>query len=280
MMPGFSRNWLRTSTTTCAAARPTARIASELNRNAIVPPASSPTSTSGWLFPLAKLTEEGVVPKGADPKTVFSDVLFAGGYAIGFFLAAWGVQRLLLNHPLDPPQPRARVIAQIPSFGQTLYIHEIVDHAPLAFLARRVIRAPHLNAAYQTLSRPGFDARVDAVVPGEGPPSPRSGGRVRMLREGPERMELEVEAGPGGGLLVVQRSIHLWEAEIDGNPAEVVPANLYRLGLEVPAGRHRVVFTIDRAPLVRSSWGVVAGLALLPMLGLWGAAKQGRRRPM
>lgn len=41
---------------------------------------TSPTSTSGWLFPMAKLTEEGVVAKGADPKSAFSDVLFAGGY--------------------------------------------------------------------------------------------------------------------------------------------------------------------------------------------------------
>ncbi len=46
-MPGWSRNWLRTSTTTCEAARPTARIASEENKNAIEPPTSSPTSTSG-----------------------------------------------------------------------------------------------------------------------------------------------------------------------------------------------------------------------------------------
>ena len=38
---------MRTSTTTCAAARPTARIASELNRNATQPPSSSPTSTFG-----------------------------------------------------------------------------------------------------------------------------------------------------------------------------------------------------------------------------------------
>jgi hypothetical protein len=46
-MPGWSRNWLRTSTTTCEAARPTARIASEENRNATEPPSSSPASTSG-----------------------------------------------------------------------------------------------------------------------------------------------------------------------------------------------------------------------------------------
>ena len=191
-------------------------------------------------------------------------------------LAAWGVQRLLMNHPID--QPRARVIAQIPSFGKTLYIYEIVDHAPLAFLARRVIHAPHLNSAYKTLSGAGF-RRFDVVIPGEGSPFRRSGGRVRMLKEAPERMELEVEAGLGGGLLVVQRSTHLWEAEIDGDPVEIVPANLYRIGLEVPAGRHRVVFSIDRVPLVRSSWGVVVGLALLPILWLIARGRDARTRP-
>ncbi|MFP5289354.1 MAG: hypothetical protein ACLGI9_26710, partial [Thermoanaerobaculia bacterium] len=140
---------------------------------------------------------------------------------------------------------------------------------PLAFLARRVIRAPHLNAAYQTLSGPEFDARADAVIPGEGPPVPRSGGTVHGMREGPERIELDVTAGPGGSLLVVQRSAHLWEAEIDGKPAEVVTANLYRLGVQVPAGRHRVVFRIDRRPLARSFFGVALALALLPALAWW-----------
>ena len=194
-------------------------------------------------------------------------------------LAAWGVHRLLMNHPLDPPQPRARTVAQIPSFGQTLYIYEVVDHAPLAFLARRVIRAPHLNAAYQTLSGPGFDARADAVIPGEGPPIRRAGGIVHGMKEGPERIELDVTAGPGGSLLVVQRSAHLWEAEIDGKPSEVITANLYRLGLEVPAGRHRVVFRIDRRPLTRSFFGVALGLALLPALAWWGGRRSAVRYP-
>lgn len=192
-------------------------------------------------------------------------------------LAAWGVHRLLMNHPLDPPQARARLVTTIPSFGQTLYIYEVVDHAPLAFLARKVIRAPHLNAAYQTLSGPDFDARFDAVIPGEGPPLAKSGGTVHRMKEGPERIELDVTAGPGGGFLVVQRSAHLWEAEIDGKPAEVVTANLYRLGLEVPAGRHRVVFRIDRRPLARSFFGVALGLALLPALAWWGGRRSAVR---
>jgi phosphonate transport system substrate-binding protein len=41
---------------------------------------TSQTSTSGFLFPYAKLIEEGVLPPRGDPKSVFADVLFAGGY--------------------------------------------------------------------------------------------------------------------------------------------------------------------------------------------------------
>jgi hypothetical protein len=186
-------------------------------------------------------------------------------------LAAWGVQRLLMNHPIDPPQPRARLLSQIPSFGQTLYVYEIVDRAPLAFFPRRIIRAPHLNAAYEALSGSELDARTDAVVPGDGPPQMRTGGTVRRLQDGPEAMDFDVTAGPGGGLLVIQRAhLTLWEVEIDGRPAKTVPANLYRLAVEVPEGRHRVRFWIDRRPLVRSVWAVAFGLALLPVLLWWG----------
>ena len=47
---------------------------------------ASPTSGSGYVFPLAKLVQDGLVPaaadgKEADPKAFFGEVRFAGGYA-------------------------------------------------------------------------------------------------------------------------------------------------------------------------------------------------------
>lgn len=47
---------------------------------------ASPTSGSGYVFPLAKLVQDGLIPraadgKEADAKNFFGDVVFAGGYA-------------------------------------------------------------------------------------------------------------------------------------------------------------------------------------------------------
>ena len=78
---------------------------------------------------------------------------------------------------------------------------------------------------------------------------------------------------------MIQRSAHIWEAEIDGKPAEIVTANLYRMGLEVPAGRHRVILRIDRSGLTRSSFAVALGLALLPGLAWWGGRRSAVRYP-
>jgi len=40
----------------------------------------SPTSTSGYLFPIASLVEAGLLATGEDPEGFFREVVFAGGY--------------------------------------------------------------------------------------------------------------------------------------------------------------------------------------------------------
>lgn len=187
-------------------------------------------------------------------------------------LAAWGVDRIVLNRRLDG-LPGVRLVARQPSFGREVNVYEVTGAAPEVLLARRVVRAPHLNAGYDILKGPGFDPRADVMIPGEEPqtpPTPRGGGTARVVRRGPEELEIEVEVGPGGSVLLVQRSHHLWKATVDGRPEEVVTANFYRLGVEVPEGRHRVRLWIDRAPLHRALFGTAAGLLLLPVLLVWG----------
>ncbi|HEY3566678.1 MAG TPA: hypothetical protein VGP73_02000 [Thermoanaerobaculia bacterium] len=199
-------------------------------------------------------------------------------------LAAWGVGRLLINHPLgsplDPLPPHARLLTRVPSFGRELLIFEVTGHAPEAFLARRVFEAPDIPANYRRLKDPGFDPARDAVIFGKSIlPEVTGGGTARILRRGPESYEIETAAGPGGALLVVQRANLLFQATIDGRPAEVRTANAYRIGIEVPAGTHRVRLFVDRGPLHRSILGAVVGLLLLPGLGWWGRRQSDLRYP-
>lgn len=190
-------------------------------------------------------------------------------------LAAWGVGRLVLNRRLDPALPGVRLLASLPSFAKEVNVYEVTPTSPEVLLARRVIRAPHLNAAYALLIQPDFDPATDVLLPGEGPPEPRGGGTARITLRGPEELEIEVEAGPGGSVLLVQRAHHLWRATVDGRPVEVQRANFHRLGIEVPAGRHQVRLWIDRGRFQRSLAGVAVGLLALPGLAMWG--KRGRR---
>jgi hypothetical protein len=193
-------------------------------------------------------------------------------------LAAWGVGRLLVNKPLEPRPARARLIASLPSFGKRLYIYEVLDRAPEAFLATRVFLAPHPNAAWKAMTHPVFDARTHAVIGGKGEPETTGGGAARLVRNGPEAFEVAVEAGPGGSLLVVQRAWHpLWNATMDGRPVSTEAANLYRMAVRVPAGSHRVRFAVDRRPFHRALGGTALGALLLPALAFWAGRSRKRR---
>jgi hypothetical protein len=186
-------------------------------------------------------------------------------------LAAWGVGRLLIERQLAPLPSHARLLAVLPSFGQQLHVYEVVDRAPQVFLARRIWRAPNMTVASQMLKNAAFDPRQDAVMPGAGPALlPAGGGLVRVLREGPESLDLDLDVGAGGSLLVVQRAQLIYSATLDGKPVPLVPANLHRNGLLAPAGHHRVRMWIERRGFHRAV--AVSALVLAALLAIAGWA--------
>ncbi len=191
-------------------------------------------------------------------------------------LAGWGVGRLVIERALAPLPSHARLLAELPSFGQKVHVYEVVGRSPQVFLARHVWYAPHLNAAYGIMKSPEFDPACDAVIEGQGPPRVSAGGAVRVLHQGPESLDLELDVGPGGSLLVVQRALLIYRAAIDGRPAPPFEnANLQRNGLLVPAGRHRVRMWVDRTGFHRSLAAAALGLAGAAVLAAW-AVKAGR----
>ena len=190
-------------------------------------------------------------------------------------LAAWGVEYLVLDRPLEPAARRLAVpVLSRPSYGGTIDLYRIPAAAPPVVLAGTVLGAANINEALTRLEDPSFDPRTMVVLPGDRSrvaaiapaPSTDDSARTRVLESGPERLAVEVEtAAPA--VLVVQRAFQpLYRAAIDG--ARVAPriANLHRLGIDVPAGRHRVDLWVDRRPLRVSlllSLAALGGLAAL-----------------
>ncbi|MEQ1712655.1 MAG: hypothetical protein ABL908_14815, partial [Hyphomicrobium sp.] len=97
-----------------------------------------------------------------------------------------------------------------------------------------------------------------AVLDDETPPSHRVGawlaaaqGEAKLLDWRPGRIEIDVVA-PAAGVLIVHDTYYPgWVARIDGEATPILRADTLFRGVEVPAGRHRVVMQF--APLSRDN---------------------------
>ena len=186
-------------------------------------------------------------------------------------LAASGVDHLLLDRPLAGAAAAGAELVAGPD-AAAIHLYRLAA-PPEVLFAGTVYRAPHLNAALSRILEPSFDPFAAAVLPGGGPPAVGAGGRVRLLADGPERLEVEVVAEGAGALVVHRAHLPIWRARVDGRPAPIVAANIHRLGVELGPGRHRVRLWVDRRPLWLASG--VAGGAALALLAL-AAPRRGR----
>ena len=187
-------------------------------------------------------------------------------------LAASGVDTLILDRELAPDAaPLVRRVASVPAASPDapgVFVYRLPSAAPPVTLAGRVLRPPQMNRALELLSSPGFDPRTTAVLPGDGQPevpaeTDAAAGRVRVLSDEVEALEVEVTSDAGGVLVTRRAYLDIYRATIDGRPAPTVVANLHRLAVEVPPGEHEVRLWVDRRP-TRIGWG----LALAGVVGL------------
>jgi len=189
-------------------------------------------------------------------------------------LEALGVERLLVFRPLDPAaETRARPERAVDIDGSTVRIYEILRSLPPAALIGDVVFAPTMNAALEAVFAPGFAAPEVAVVAGEGSAREAPPGEILAREESADRVALEVDS-PAGGFVVLRRAHRaFWRATVDGEPAPTRIAQLTRLAVEVPAGRHRVELRVPRAP---RRWAWLA--SALGLVGLIAFARAGRTR--
>jgi hypothetical protein len=134
---------------------------------------------------------------------------------------------------------------------RTTFVYENVRRMPRAALVRSARGVADPGAALQAIG--GLDPRREVLVedaelvghyPGEFRPVP--------VRHRGDALDMEVDAGEGGYLLVSELWYPGWKARVDGESAPVHRANAVFQLLRLPPGRHRV--ELEYAPTAYA-WG-------------------------
>jgi hypothetical protein len=163
-------------------------------------------------------------------------------------------------------------LTRVASLGdQVIYTRPAL---PRAWIVHRTRAARDSAAAWEMINEPAFDPTVEVVLE-NAPETTGTPGAARALveREDTGRIELSLSTPAAGTLVIAQSYYPGWQARVDGEPADVLPANFGTTGVPVPAGEHRVVLTYAPASARAGKLLLVVGL-----LGLSGLVLAGRRR--
>lgn len=184
-----------------------------------------------------------------------------------------GVRYVLSTVPLQNAGRRQGPELRGP--GGEFFVHERPHPAPRAFVVPSLAVLPDDAAVLQAMARPDFAPRrqcfVTAAAAAAGGLSARSTApddqrTVQFVVDVPNRIELEVPAGPAPWLVLADTWLPGWTATVDGTPVPVHCADHALRLVELPEHACRVVFTYTPPGLVPGLW--LCGTATLA-LGLW-----------
>jgi hypothetical protein len=158
-------------------------------------------------------------------------------------------------------------------------LYENQNALPRAFVTYRTAPAPPREELLDRISRESFDPMAESYV--EGDPgfaplagTPERGGPAMLTRDDETVVEVEASLAAPGLVVLADAYARGWRAQVDGEPAPILPTNHLFRCVPVPAGRHRIRF--EYRPVV-----VPAG-AVATLLGaaVWGLlALRARRAP-
>jgi hypothetical protein len=121
------------------------------------------------------------------------------------------------------------------------YIYENPNASPRVWFASQSV-AGDFNKMLADGIWPAGDPRTTVVLEGPASPANSAGGDAHIISYRNTVIETSVDS-PGGGWQVLNDLWHpWWYAEVDGQPAPILRANVLFRAVAVPAGRHRVTF--------------------------------------
>jgi hypothetical protein len=172
-----------------------------------------------------------------------------------------------------PPIPGLAEVGVWPSvFREPIRLFQVSEPLPRAYAVDGV-RVATEPASFDVLADPGFDPRSEVILPSGLASGPAAGfsSNVRVAWRRADAVGIEAELSRPGHLVLLDAYDAGWRATVDGQPAEVVRANVLFRAVAVSAGRHVVTFRY-RPPAVVAGF-VVSALTLAAGLVLVGSRR-------
>lgn len=201
---------------------------------------------------------------------------------------ALGGEQLAAAAQSLPPMRVSRKVGPVRNAaGNTVYLYEIAEDNPYAWVAPVIVQAPS-EAILATVLDPRFDAataalfdtsaRVPAVQVSVLPKPLELKVHTKTLEPGRIALELAQPAPKGSALIVSENFYPGWEGTVDGKPATIGRADYSLIGVVLPEGGRRVELTFrDRAYERGRLLTLVALVLALGLIG-WGVMAD-RRHP-
>jgi hypothetical protein len=169
----------------------------------------------------------------------------------------------------ERPEPGPRQFD--PVYRREVDIYENRRALPRAFVVGATVVVRNRQEARIVMSEPAFDPSVSVVLEASdasgrttlSASAPSRAGEARVSRYEAQEVEVLVEAERPGVLVLTDVYYPGWEAELDGKPVPIHPADLAFRGVVVSAGPHRVVFRY-RPASVTAALGL-AGLSVVAL---------------
>ena len=185
------------------------------------------------------------------------------------WLRSVGIEAIArFDDPADSEVPGLRLLDRAEALGVKTRLDAVENPAPPVWWPRMLNPVFDVENARSLVTNNPDPITSVAVAVGrqEHLPAHDPAGKVRLLSSAPDRLEIETEGG--GGIAVIRRAWQpLLVAREGTRELTTRPVNLNLLGVEVPAGHHRIVLEASAWPEILA--GCVALLALIvALLGL------------
>lgn len=177
------------------------------------------------------------------------------------FVILYRVGRHRIIEMLGANQIFLEVTDQVPDWGS--------EPMPRAWVVNNAVVLESRKERLEIMAKGLWDPRKSVILeqyPTEAPPVTTEGpaGRAKVVSRRPGEYLLEAE-NPADAYLVLSEAYYPgWSAEVDGKPAEVLPANHLIQAIRLPPGRHVVRFAY-RSRFLGVGFAVAVLAALVPV---------------